>query len=474
MAARMHQPAVGPLLRRSMSSGLSVLHRLMLLLLLLVALAPDLAHGLVFDIDTSLNTRSHLTALLPIPAFGFLPGGTVSFSLRSSGPFYLLLMSENVWLSLRLHRYIESTTGSSAACVALPSAMRILIPAADPSDPAPMEFSSPPEWMQHMQLSERYVVIAQNCPTANPLRVTGSIVVMNPGNHLSAEDIPYPSVYALLFIYDCGVLLASFGWKMLRFHVFVTRIHHVIAAFLSLRSLQVLLLFRIYSQLSYTGTIDPLLDSFEHYVAAVSDAGFLATLMLISLGWRVTRVGLTGRERRLFILSFAVYLLLRFSYASCLDGTPRMSPHNAATAMTSSDSMTTSSSGHVGSAVCSAFVLGYSVIGFLITFGIIVALNGNIERLRAIYIDSTTWRSVQYLSRRNLHRFWKFRWSLLSYLVLPIIFVLSEITLLSWRQDWLVVFLRDVLAALINGIVTFYFAPSKVSVETDIRVVGHN
>ena len=92
------------------------------------------------------------------------------------------------------------------------------------------------------------------------------------------------------------------------------------------------------------------------------------------------------------------------------------------------------------------------MIKFLITFGIIVAMNANVERLRAqtfengihgqndVFIKLKMFQYACYTHTTQLttntpsrH----FRWAFLAYLIIPIILLFVNFAVLSWQQAWI-------------------------------------
>lgn len=84
-------------------------------------------------------------------------------------------------------------------------------------------------------------------------------------------------------------------------------------------------------------------------------------MMLAALGWRTIRESITARERNFMSGGLAIYTGSGVMYKMC--GTS-----------------------------CSGYVLLHYVLQFLLSFGIIVAMNANIERLRAHAIEGSVHR----------------------------------------------------------------------------------
>eukprot|EP00762_Andalucia_godoyi_P003950 ANDGO_05733.mRNA.1 hypothetical protein GUITHDRAFT_100409 len=459
------------------------------------------SRGLIFEINYPLSDRSAITTILPIPAYGFLPGGSFSASLTVSGLsdgeiVDILLMPEHYWTDIRLERIVGKASMGGRPCGFMPStftaqfvqegsffdpALLQLMLKDDPqialnhslaqaqmltassaqiraaSSQGALNIQTPPD---AILVNARYVVLAQNCPSASSgVYVKGTLTLLNPnGQHLSLEDIPMLPVSLLYFFAYLTMFVLFTVYSIGFFRPYMLRIHWFLCGAFAFKCLELIVTFSVYLTLSEKGKVSLFEDAVERLFRVCSDCLFSLMLFLISTGWSITRQTLHEREKRLCIVSFGLYAFFRFLYAMCAAGQPRLSPHNSNIATSASQSPS-SSVPDDAVPLCSGYVLAYSVISFLITFGIIVSMNANIERLRSMYMESAAWRNVQRQLRHRLHKFRAFRWAFLVYLVLPIILVFIEFAFLTWRQDWLVLALREGLLLFLFAFVGLYFRP---------------
>lgn len=247
------------------------------------------------------------------------------------------------------------------------------------------------------------------------INVEMNLRLMNPdGEHLSLEKVPLDPMYCLLltfyvlFFGTCFVLDYRY-----RHTAFV--LQPLLSVAVGLKALEVLTNLLYYRVYAHSGTDSRTLKQATRVGDIVSGGSFLGMLLLMSLGWGITREQLTRREKQLFWGVFVLYLVFGLLHSIC--ETPTL---------------------------CQGYLLSFYVIKFLITFCIVVAMNANIERLRSGGLDLSrpTTPTELYL---KLRIFQNIRWAFLACLFLPVILMLVDLTVLSWEQEWVSVFLQEML-----------------------------
>eukprot|EP00002_Diphylleia_rotans_P030826 TRINITY_DN6378_c0_g1_i1.p1 TRINITY_DN6378_c0_g1~~TRINITY_DN6378_c0_g1_i1.p1 ORF type:complete len:273 (+),score=45.95 TRINITY_DN6378_c0_g1_i1:247-1065(+) len=156
-------------------------------------------------------------------------------------------------------------------------------------------------------------------------------------------------------------------------------------------------------------------------------------LVLTSTGWSITRNYFTNRERFFSIVGFILFIAFHFLQTTCTDGQN-----------------------------CGGYVLGFQAIKFVITFGVILGMNANIERLRVAA------RDYQYGPSRSdlfvkLRMFTSFRWVFLAYLILPVVLLFIDVLILTWQQSWIDYLLDQLLLFAIFVMIGHTFRPRHVN-----------
>lgn len=170
-------------------------------------------------------------------------------------------------------------------------------------------------------------------------------------------------------------------------------------------------------------TMSILVRMVEHIFSTL----FLASLLLVSYGWTISRTHLTEREKNFALLSLGFYLSM--GLASSL-----------------------------GSGTLGDFfnVMTY-VTKTIVLLGIVLALNFTVTQLRAIIVQSPWIQSILLHYARS-KQYSKFRSAFLAYLILPTVILLLQFSFLSWKTLWIADFMSqmvDLMLAVLVG-ATFY------------------
>uniref|UniRef100_A0A7S0ECM6 GPR180/TMEM145 transmembrane domain-containing protein n=1 Tax=Hanusia phi TaxID=3032 RepID=A0A7S0ECM6_9CRYP len=261
---------------------------------------------------------------------------------------------------------------------------------------------------------------------------------MNPdGRHLSIERAPLEAIYLLDLIFYAMI---TFLCIVQRFSIYKgVKLYSIFVVTLSLKLFQVVFEVVYYRKLSATGIDDVVLYDATRICDIMTNAVFLALLLLISLGWTITRDHLTKRERQLFWVFFSMYGVFGFMHSVCND------PN-----------------------YCQSFLLAFYVVKFLITFCIIVALNANLERLRAGTLELPRPLTPTQLYCKILI-FYNVRWTFLAILVFPIGLMFVEVAVLTWEQAWIGILLQELLYLAVFVVIAHTFKFYKQDQVTPSR-----
>lgn len=155
---------------------------------------------------------------------------------------------------------------------------------------------------------------------------------------------------------------------------------------------------------------------------------FLASMLLVSFGWSISRSYLPDREKTFATFSITSYLLIGLAHATCVK------------------------EANSGSA-CDFFNAFTYVMRTIILLGIVVALNFSITQLRTILLHSPWVQNIM-LQYMRAKQFNTFRSAFLAYLIMPTVILLLEFSILSWRSEWiadLMIQMVDVMIAVLIG-----------------------
>jgi branched-subunit amino acid ABC-type transport system permease component len=202
----------------------------------------------------------------------------------------------------------------------------------------------------------QYYFVFINCQSQYPLTYSGTLSFVNAnGQQLAYDQIPLvPLHIVLLSIY----LIVLLWWILHRFSLFrvlpAVRNNPFLANtcvfVICIRTVYVgLELFKI-QQLSDFGTYSTWTHVFSQIFDTVSSALLHCVMLLISLGWKITRV-INPRERQFLSGAFSLYAIFDFMQRFCTEN------------------------------LCTAYLLSFYVVKFLILFCILVAINSNIGTL---------------------------------------------------------------------------------------------
>ena len=177
-----------------------------------------------------------------------------------------------------------------------------------------------------------------------------------------------------------------------------------------------------------TKTLTILVQATDHIFSTL----FLACMLLISLGWTISRTFLPEKEKNFTYFAIGAYLLAGLCHSTC----------------TGDDQ---------DGAQCDFFNVITYVMKTIILLGIVVAMNFTITQHRTIILHSP-WIQNILLQYARTKQFNNFRAVFLFYLILPTVILLLEFSILSWRTQWIadmMIQLVDVMIVVSIG-VSFY------------------
>eukprot|EP01034_Spumella_vulgaris_P036637 gene36637-45192_t len=166
-------------------------------------------------------------------------------------------------------------------------------------------------------------------------------------------------------------------------------------------------------------------------LSAFSDTAQLSSLLLLSMGWSFVRATLPDKEKRMFVWAMACFFSVSLASAGCLDA----------------DSLT-----------CSSLSLLAYVIKIIVLLGIIIAMNFTCTQLRAM-LNHSPWVPSTPLQYARYQQYQMFRLVFLLYILLPTAFSLLQITMYTWRENWLVFLLNECLTIFMCFHVGVNFSP---------------
>eukprot|EP00033_Pygsuia_biforma_P001475 GCRY01001664.1.p1 GENE.GCRY01001664.1~~GCRY01001664.1.p1 ORF type:complete len:423 (+),score=106.09 GCRY01001664.1:233-1501(+) len=296
---------------------------------------------------------------------------------------------------------------------------------------------------------DSFQAVVINCQKLE-LSLSGSIhsTLLN-GDELSLNEKPlfavyssYMGIYAFSFcFYGALCFLLRRGYAPL---------HTLLLGYLVLKTAEMVA--STFHMSAYENSGDYVSDFFYLYkwLRMLGEILLLLGLVLISVGWHVILARPPLSPRELKVISSLFFFLLLF---------------NTLNIHCERD--------------CAVYQLFGGMFEFLLKFGVIIAMNANIEKLRQ---DSQEEASIMhigtscsygiFLSFRNLKIF---RMAFVPYIVVPVLLVVLEYAVLSWRQSWLVFMLKEGLLYLVVVTVALTFLPKRLdNLTVDFNRFLHN
>ncbi|KAL9644058.1 hypothetical protein ABK040_005526 [Willaertia magna] len=195
-------------------------------------------------------------------------------------------------------------------------------------------------------------------------------------------------------------------------------------------------IFIYYELINVNGIISDALDITLSIIGIFGDVSFLLIMLLVSIGYSI----LSSNEYRmrvkiLFIGCFGFYITFRVLYAFCRDST-----------------------------TCTVFVLAFRVIKFLITFGVIIAMNHTIEKLRIQSMEQQFSNDGSDVFIK-MKKYKGFRLAFFIYLLGPLASLFVQYAIVTYTNYWILNAIEEVIILYLNYfiITTFYPQPYTIS-----------
>ena len=272
------------------------------------------------------------------------------------------------------------------------------------------------------------------------IEVRGRVVLLNPnGQHLSKENVPLMLIFGVLL---AGYIVALVVWLTVvwRNRPAQRRLHSVISLALFCKVLDMASKLAFFGTQSVTGKSVLVLEMLMVTATIATSVIFLVALVLTALGWTITRQRLTRRELQLLAVSFILFLLLSLLMETC----------------------------HAHS-LCEVYRMSFQVVKFLISFGVIAAMNANMERLRARTNSAPDMAVDEQLEiYLKLQLFSSFRWTFFIYLVFPVALLFIDVTIVRWQESWMLEMLQESLILYVYVMLTATFRPQVESEYTHL------
>lgn len=331
----------------------------------------------------------------------------VSVTYLQGDPVYFVLFRKSDW-DLWRTTTVSLDTLNKVGCE-LPSYMRL-------------EVTEPGTVVHAVDIQGVYSVQAMHCSSQRNLAfVNGSLSVVNPSlgprlQHLELGQARTPTVYGgLMWLY--AVMAGGYAVGITMYRRAVVAFQWAFAVCLVLQLVSMALNVAYYVELGKHGDANA---NISDVASAFSHGVFLCTLMLISLGWKITRDTLPLRQGLVVCLVFGLYHFVAFLNAIC---------DNAAKS-------------------CATYLLGEYVVRSIVMLVIIVAVNFNITSLR-VQLSDTTWMPSTPAMYTNVTMLQQFRYAFLVNLILPTAAIVVDVSVISWRSQWLSLLMKETVTAFV-------------------------
>lgn len=317
-------------------------------------------------------------------------------------PIFFVVFTSNQYID----QHVDASSARTSDLCRAPSAKRFQL--SGPRSTTPSAPSGSLSISFTISQLNQYYFVFLNCQSQYPVTYSGTLSFVNTnGQQLAYDQIPLiPLRVGLLSLY----LIVLLWWIFHRFSV-LPRIQpsgrnnafltNICFSILFVRTIYIGLELLKIQQLSVFGVYSTWSHIFSQIFDTISTALVHCVMLLISLGWRIARV-INPRERQFLSGGFLLYAIFDFMKRFCSEN------------------------------LCTAYLLSFYVVKFLILFCILVAINSNIEKLRNSSFDAQAANvSTLYL---KLSVFQNFRRLFIAFIILPggINIIISMVLL--WRN----------------------------------------
>jgi len=288
---------------------------------------------------------------------------------------------------------------------------------------------------------DRYSVLILRClynetsEVLSAVDVDVTVHITNPsGTELSLDTVPYLQS-SLAFLVMFLIMIAVMAGQIFRAQPDAVKpLHMLFLITVSFGALSYLLWYLDMRQQDIDGKSEYGIILGLRIVDHVYTTLYLASLLLVSFGWTLSRTFLSEREFQFIAFVLSAYFVLGLLSAACLG---------------------------VSDICTSLFVFSY-VVRTILLLGVVVAMNFSVTQLRTIIYHSPWIQSILFLYARS-KQFNYFRAAFLLYLIIPSFLLLIQVTILSWESAWIADFLVEILDVMLAVVIGIVFAPMSES-----------
>ncbi|KAJ1437755.1 hypothetical protein B484DRAFT_428190 [Ochromonadaceae sp. CCMP2298] len=286
--------------------------------------------------------------------------------------------------------------------------------------------------------TDRYSIVLLQCRKGNaknPVSVTLNVEMKNPRPYSSEYSQYAIQSVMLVRLLEGQVILYALLTLGMAGQIAITRIYTRPIHWLFLATLVSVFLFvtlRYAEGYRYneSGRDDIPLTVAGNILGSISTTLLLASLLLVSMGWSLVRTNITLGEQQKVAGALFAFFVFSFGDAVCLDD----------------------------SSACFSLNLIAFIIRALILLAIIIAMNFTVAQLRAM-IAQSPWVPSTPIQYARSKQYQAFRFMFILYLLLPTAFLIIEVVMFTWKEEWVTTFLTELLDLMLIFHVGVTFSP---------------
>jgi len=410
---------------------------MMLLILILILSYITISNSIVVKYDNTINTYESNTL---VKSFGMASGGiiTINSNIKSNNntitllnDYYILILIVTQSQMIGWYSYNNNNNNNNGLynlCNS-PSQVRYT-----------PNINSINNYTYIINDNDLYNILLLQCYNGNinntlSISITASLVNIIPYNNnvytqLPIEEVMIPRV-VLFEIIIYIILCISLIFQLYINKRYVKQIHILYIICILFIIIQLIIRYIQIHEIETLGYTKMnmliLYNIFEHISNVIS----LITLLVISFGLNYGHNVLI-REKKIGAIAILCYFIVGFGGAFCAKTTNQ----------------------------CKSIWLVTYVMRSIVILGIIVAMNYSVAQLRAIIINST-WAPSTPWHYHKLQQYQIFRLVFLLYLILPTIFLTIQSTLFTWKDNWIVFLMTELLTLFMCIHIGINFAPDR-------------
>jgi len=422
----------------------------MILLLLILLLLNNilLSNSIVVKYDSIINTYSYSNI---ITSFGMAKDGIITINYRldltnnnnnnnnnNLNEYYLLMVIVTQSQKVGWYSFTINNNNDDDGTIAT----NILQLCNSPSQSRyNLNINNNGNYTYKIPSNDLYSILLFQCYNGNPLtslkvELDVSLINIRPINdnskytQFAIEEVMVPRVIdAEIILYTIFILGLIFQLYMNKRYVKIVHFFYL----LTLIFMIIQLISRHYqlNEIEILGYSSIKMLLAYNITSHISNVISLATLFIISLGLNFGHNVLL-REKKFGFIAITSYFIIGFGGACCTEATDQ----------------------------CKSLWLVSYVMRSIVLLGIIVAMNYSVAQLRAIIINSA-WAPSTPWHYHKLQQYQIFRFIFLIYLILPTIFITIQSTLFTWKDNWMIFLMTELLTLFIYLHVGINFAPDR-------------